>query len=622
MIKILPEFIANQIAAGEVVQRPESVIKELVENSLDANADTVGVFIKNAGKTLIHIVDNGNGMAKEDLELAPLRHSTSKIVTVEDLEEIRTFGFRGEALASISSVSLLEIRTRRQNDKHGWKLISEPQKEFLVEPDNIEAGTQVLVKNLFYNVPARRKFLKANTTEFKYIQETMYKLALAYPEKRFTFYADNQLIFDVQPETLEERIIALVAGGNAEDRLLKVEATYDKIRIYGYVEQPQFATVTNSAQYFFLNKRSIISKNLNYAVSSAFENLFNKKPKPMFVLHIELDYKSVDVNVHPQKSEVKFEDERLIFTCVKKAVFDALKLHNLVPEFTTEKSIYEPVNYTDAGGKQNTIIVDKITGEIINERKLINAASNFQNISKNISESSKNYFPDKASYSPFSKAAIDSLYGNTNELSENKPEFFSKKNIETEELTASNLWQFHSKYIFMQTSEGMLAIDQHNAHERIIYERLIKKNSENQTDRQNLLFPIELHLNNMQFAALKDIENDLQQVGFGFDLSPKKAVITSKPNSLEIDSVEQIFLEIIESYVANEDINHTGRQDKLLATIACKAAIKAGNKLSFEAMKKLVTGLFNCQLPYTCPHGRAIVIEYSLLDFDKKFGRI
>ncbi|NLJ15156.1 MAG: DNA mismatch repair endonuclease MutL [Ignavibacteria bacterium] len=266
-IKVLSEFLANQIAAGEVVQNPESVVKELVENSLDAGANTICVFLQKSGKTLIQILDDGCGMSKEDLLLAPLRHTTSKLFTSEQLDEIRTFGFRGEALAAISSVSLLEIQTRRAEDEHGWRLQAEPLKEFVVEPINMQVGTQIFVKNLFFNTPARRKFLKTDLTEFKKVDDTLKRIAIAHPDKRFIFYDNNKLIFDAKPAELENRIIELVTSSYSDGNLLKVDKTFaNNIKISGYVGQPQLAKTGATTQYLFLNKRPILSKQLSYAV--------------------------------------------------------------------------------------------------------------------------------------------------------------------------------------------------------------------------------------------------------------------------------------------------------------------------------------------------------------------
>ena len=681
-IQILPEFIANQIAAGEVVQRPESVVKELVENAIDANANSIAVFINDAGKSLIHIVDNGVGMSKEDLALAPLRHATSKIHTSQDLEEIRTFGFRGEAIPSISSVALLEIRTKQKDDEHGWKLISEPQKEFVIEPVTLETGTHIFVKNLFYNVPARRKFLKSNPTEQKYIYETIQKFALSNPDKRFVFYDNDSLIFDVKPESLDERIksVLKINSKNSDDaQLLEVNFEVNDIQISGFVGQPQLARKSNPIQYFFLNGRTINSKYLSHSVYSAFEHLIDKNLKPFFILNIKLDYKTVDVNVHPQKSEVKFEDEKLVYSCIRKAVQEALKLHNFVPDLAAKP----PMNFISneilavekigENEKQSIVLVDKITGEIYDSERIYSNQENYnqsnfirQNSDKQSDDSSffKNLNRGKYNYNnlKFNKS-LNALYGNFNkDLDENTYQtpsehyYKNDKNGEntitenshsnenfagnfandandklfdeniTSENCLNNLWQFHSKYIFLQTNAGLVAIDQHNAHERIIYEQLTSKIKTGNILKQNLLFPVETNLNSTQVLVIKEIESELFQIGFSFSLEKQKdgndiLTIFSQPSDLNFHSAENTFIEILDAYIHSEELEYMNKHEKISATVACQSAIKAGQKLSQEEMKNIVINLFNCEMPHICPHGRAILFQFSLDELDKKFGR-
>lgn len=661
-IQILPDFIANQIAAGEVVQRPESVIKELVENSIDAGATSIAVFISEAGKNLIQVVDNGTGMSKEDLMLAPVRHATSKIRTSQDLEEIKTFGFRGEAIPSISSVSLLEIRSKRENDLHGWKLISEPLKEFVVEPITMETGTQIFVRNLFYNVPARRKFLKSNPTEQKYIYETIQKIALAHPDKRFIFYDNNSLVFDVKPEPLKERINSLLKLHSSDEPdygLLVVDTTINNIRIWGFVGQPQLARKSNFIQYFFLNKRTINSRNLSYAVYSTFEHLIEKNLKPFFILNLELDYKTVDVNVHPQKSEVKFEDENQVFASVKKAVANALNLDKMLPNSSENHTnndpnanSYEAVNYIDGSGKQDTVLVDKVTGEIINNKNYNNLRYD-KLIGRDYPKQTdyKNYNKDRHGIDPndYPSArltqSINALFGKADQIreeinqknnfnSETKNDACGVQTVEnndklfTNELMSenrfNNMWQFHFKYIFVQTETGLIAIDQHNAHERIIYERLIKALKIGETPKQSLLFPVNIKLSSLQMLTVREIDSELRKIGFVFEYDNEHSAITidSQPAELEIGLVENSFIEIIEDYLQNEELKHTTKHDRIIATIACKSAIKAGQKLSQEEMTSIVVNLFECEMPHICPHGRPIIIQSLLTEWDRKFGRI
>lgn len=622
-IQILPDFIANQIAAGEVVQRPESVVKELVENSIDADATEIAVFVKDAGKTLIHIVDNGCGMSKYDLLLAPVRHATSKIHSAADLDAIRTFGFRGEAIPSIASVSLMEIKSATGNAQSGWRLISEPMKETICEEIAADKGTQIFVRNLFYNTPARKKFLKTDTTEYKYIFETMQRFAIAHNTLRFVFYNNDNLVFDVKPTDLKTRIATIERIDNVDEELLEVDYSNAGIHISGYIGKPQLAKRNNPTQYFFLNKRSINSKNLNYAVWTAFEHILEKGLKPFFVLNIEIDYSLVDVNVHPQKSEVKFEDENKVFSIVKRAILDALSLKKILPSSAAPQynlTSYEQVRTSDSAGNENVVLVDKITGEVYEPKPTYS------------SNSYKTHFfrkPENPSYThnPSTQQNVDALYSpmpfiNPTISQTTNENLFDKSSI-ISTIVDTNLWQLHNKYIFIQTESGLLAIDQHNAHERSIYEKLVRQVKTGGTDKQMLLFPISAKLSSMQVITLKELQSYFKTTGFDFEIGNDSVTIYSQPCNLKISDVGNFFIHIIDDYLENEELKYIpSKQDKILATIACKAAIKAGQALSQEEMQKIVLDLIECEMPNVCPHGRPIIVESSLLEWDKKFGRI
>ncbi len=639
-IQVLSEFLANQIAAGEVVQNPESVVKELVENSIDAGASTICVFLKKAGKTQIHILDDGCGMSKEDLELAPLRHTTSKLFTSEQLDEIRTFGFRGEALASISSVSLLEIQSRTEDAEYGWTLKAEPQKDFVIEPINMQVGTQIFVKNLFFNTPARRKFLKSDLVEFRKIDDSLKRLAIAHPDKRFILYDDDKLVFEVKPNDLENRIIDLFGKNYADKKLLKVEKTFSNgVKISGYIGQPQLAKTGAATQYLFLNRRTIFSKQLAYAVFLAFEHLISHNLKPFFVLNIEVDYQSVDVNVHPQKNEVRFDNEKFIFSCVKNAVEEALRLTNFIqPDIEPS---FDQVEVNDKESN-NTLLVNKETGEIISQKPDYSKQKNFyQDNSRKMFQSNPRKTFDKAT-SALVSAATDKLYATEKYVPQPKEhiteEFFPsnnivdtsydkkidsmKFNVSSEELEKANIWQFHNKYIFLQVKDGLLAIDQHNAVERFLYEKIIDRLNSGAGSPQTLLFPIEIVVSEEQLETMQNITAELKRIGFDFELKNNSVIILATPSDLEISASEHTFLEIIDEYLYSETLRHSTKQEKIAATVACKSAIKAGQKLNLDEMRVIISRLFSCRMPHICPHGRPIIINYTMQEFDKQFGRI
>lgn len=619
-IRILPDFIANQIAAGEVVQRPESVVKELVENSFDAGADSIIVIIKDAGKQLIHIVDNGTGMTKEDLLLSTKRHATSKIFTQDDLEKIITFGFRGEALASISSVANIEIRTKTKDDSYGWKLISEPLAEPRIEPVNTELGSQVFVRNLFYNVPARRKFLKSNLTEFRYISDTMIKFALSHPDKRITFYDDDTLIFDLHPESLESRIVNAL-GTNHDGSLIKVDYKNELMHVHGYIGHPHLARQSKSGQYFFLNGRSIQNKSLSHAVFTCFEHLLEKNKNPVFIINLVINPGRIDVNVHPQKHEVKFDDERYVYNTIHKAVSLALVSQNLVPEsrFAGDAAMQPFITTSSGNSDNNLMLVNKVTGEVIeptfNSRTFggRTGATDYQHPWQESRQDSR-FNNDQVS-------AFQAIFGRGE--ASHTPQSIANNQPEHSEKPVDMFWQFHNKYIVTQTENGIMIVDQHAAHERILYEKAVKMMNREYSSSQELLFPVEIQMNPSLITLVKELESDLVNLGFKINISGSDTItVFSVPSDLRTGEEAQAIREIIETYDEMQKLSHTDRRDNLAASYSCKAAIKSGQKLSNDEMSSLLKSLFNCTMPYVCPHGRPVVLEYSLTEFDRQFKRI
>jgi DNA mismatch repair protein MutL len=629
-IHILPEFIANQIAAGEVVQRPESVVKELVENALDAGANTIAVLVRGSGKNLIHVVDNGKGMSREDLALAAKRHATSKIFSQDDLDEIRTFGFRGEALASISSIAQLEIRTRTAEEPIGYKLISEPMKEDIIEPMMTEHGTQIFVRNLFFNVPARRKFLKSNLTEFRYISDTMIKFALAKPDVRMTFYDEDTLIFDVKPATLEQRVSDLL-GDTVGSALIKVRHQNEYITISGFIGLPHIAKQSRAGQFLYMNGRSILSKSLNHSVFSSYEHLLENKANPFYILNLELDPKVVDVNVHPQKHEVKFEDERYIYNSISKAVRLALESNNLAPDMKfanlDAQTPFEKLSFSDNSKPSDLMLVNKITGEVIEPNSYQARYTGNHEIPFHQGSHTHSYTPPPKDYQhgevfPKGLSAFEALFGKSDEQTG------SLQN--TEHVTTNladkpifNYWTLHKKYIFTQTHDGMMMIDQHAAHERVLYEKAIKAMNKVFAYSQNLLFPVRFQLSSSEVSIVQELADDLNNLGYDIKLLDNGQIeLNGVPSDIRSGDEESSLREIIEQYQENNSYSHTDKRDYLAATFSCKAAIKTGHYLNNQEIKHLLEELFACKTPYVCPHGRPIIIEFSLQEFDKRFGRL
>lgn len=571
-------------------------------------------------------------MSKDDLALSIKRHATSKIKTSEDLERIMTFGFRGEALASISSVSDLEIRTKRKEDSIGWKLQSEPLKAPLIEPFNLEKGTQVYVRNLFYNVPARKKFLKPKLSEVRIISDTLIKLALANIDKRITYYNEDTLIFDLHPGTLIDRISTLLHKPNKET-LFPVDYSNELVHITGYIGHPSISQMTLSGQYLFVNRRPIESRNLSFAIFSAYEHLLDKKQKPIFVINLQLNPERIDVNIHPQKNEVKFDNENYVYNSLRKAVNLTLQNNNLMTEIEINNNLINNPFLTLNNEKNNEILlVNQVTGEIISPD---NIDRNKLNFSSNRNFETKNWnFPQSFNYqnSPVHQDNINLLFNNDssklsfNEVPNSLSELNSnvKKSIEeiSKDLEFANYFQVHNKYIIVTISDGIIIVDQHNAHERVIFERVHKNFSLLLSNNQELIFPLELTLKITYISLLQELKEEIELLGFKFDvLSPTQIKLYTIPKDVKLGKEEFVLTSLLDDYLNNLEIKNSPKREKIIATYSCKSAIKTGEKLTTDKMKQLVIDLFKCKTPYVCPHGRPIVLEMSLSDLDKQFGR-
>jgi DNA mismatch repair protein MutL len=635
-IQILPDFIANQIAAGEVVQRPESVIKELVENALDAGADTIVVVVRGAGKQLIHVIDNGKGMSRADVLLACKRHATSKIRTTEDLQRIMTLGFRGEALASIASVAQVEIRTRREQDEIGWKLMSQPLAEPTIEPGTLEKGTQVLVKNLFYNVPARRKFLRTDLTEFRHISDTMLRFAIGNPHIRFVFYNEDSLVYDVQPSDVRTRVSNLLGERFAES-LLPAEADNDLVKVTGFIGQPSFAQKTKAEQFLYLNRRTISSKQLSHAVFSAYEHLIDSSEYPPYVLFLEMDATRVDVNVHPQKHEVKFDDDRLVYNLLKQAATAALQAHDLTPQMQFRQQVasspFERMSFGDPGKPGDTALVNRLTGEIMPDTPSARSAGPQSGQGERDFPPAR-AFNDKQPVTRREMSAYEALFGSDNRIppstsvsasrppASEQPRLPDMPSQPGQHAGAKFFWQLHRKYILTQTDKGIAIIDQHVAHERILYERALKAINESLPYSQTLLFPVMLEMNVSEQALLTELNKEFLRLGFHYTLlDAGKVELSAVPLDVRTGQEETSLREILEQYREYEQIRNTDARDNLAASFACRASIKTGDMLSIPEMRQLVEDLYATSLPYVCPHGRPVVIEFPLQELDRRFGR-
>ena len=604
-IKILPDNLASKIAAGEVVQRPESVVKELLENAVDANSTSIELIVKQAGKSLIQVCDNGTGMTEEEAVLCIHKHATSKISSMEDLESIATLGFRGEALSSIASVCQLEIRTETRDAEIGTLLKVESENEIITEKISAPKGTCIAVKNIFYNIPARRKFLKTDSTELKHIIDTFNRIALAYPEISFKFYNSENLVFDYKASNLEERIQQVFAD-NMMEALIPVKQETDYLSLNGYIGKPSIFKKSRGEQYLFLNKRFVINKNINHAVFTAFENILEKGDYPFFILFVTLDPKKVDVNIHPSKLEVKFDDEKDIYNFVLSVVRKSIGSHDLVPTMSFENvtSQGERLSFNAFNAVKQNDFSDRPV--FIEREKRERTTVTDEDIDLVFSSLTKNILPGSSSG-----------YEQTENKFEKQVEHSASTEIET-----TFLIQLHNKYILSQIKSGLMIIDQHVAHERILYEKVLSRLEANMPFTQQLLFPIKVQFDVASYEILKELNLMITKLGFKLKYLPKSYVmIEGVPDDIKNGSEEKILREFISEYVNNQTEKQLEEKDNVAKSYSCKAAIKAGDKLSEKEMRLLIDQLFATSMPYVCPHGRPIVIKISLEEFDRRFGR-
>lgn len=613
-IKILPQFIANRIAAGEVVGRPEAVVKELIENSIDSGATSIQLIIRDAGKGLIQVIDNGKGMDEDDAVLSFQRHATSKISEAEDLENITTLGFRGEALASIAAVAQVEMKTKIDGAELGTLIKNHGSEITEHSKVQTEKGTSIAVRNLFYNTPARRNFLKTNQTEFKHIYETFIRLAIANPDIAFSFINEDEEIFDLPSESLFERICS-VTGKDSKENLLEVDYSNELISLKGYISKPSFTKRNKQDQNIYLNGRYVISRALSFAVHSAYEDLIDKGDYPNFYLFLNLDPHKFDINVHPSKLEVKFEEERAIFSFVRKGTWNTLEKNDLIvkvniPESSFQDSINKAVDKTNIFSSSS---FTKQSGG--------NSGFTFQKHEKN-------------------STVIHEMFGgksseNINELENKESVLIEEKYVQdvlegklhkeesTDSLVSkSEIWQFQKKYIMYQLESTLMIIDQHAAHERILYEQAVERLESNANLTQQLLIPIYVELNPVDYEVVKSIEIELGSLGFDIELQSKRKVkIKGIPSDVRIGDEGKILEELIDQFKQYDIKLNLEKRENLAKTYACKHAIKAGDYLTEGEMLNLIDKLFSVKMPYVCPHGRPTIIKLSMDELDKMFYR-
>jgi len=615
IIRLLPDNIANQIAAGEVIQRPASAVKELMENSIDSGATHIKLICKMAGKTLIQVIDNGCGMSETDARMSFEKHATSKIRTAEDLFNIRTMGFRGEALASIAAIAQVEMKTRQIGEQLGTSIEIEGMKITKQEPCQTPEGTSIAIRNLFFNVPARRNFLKSDSVELKNIIDEFQRIALAHPKIGFQLYNNDYEMYHLKPGNLKQRIVAIF-GDNYAEKIVPVEEKSYALHVYGFVGKPEFSKKTRGEQFIFVNNRFIKSAYLNHAVSMAFEQMMPKDQFPFFVLFLDIDPTKIDINVHPAKHEIKFEDERLVYTFVNLGVKHSLGAYSVSPTL----DFNQEAHLTQGGAfDQQPRTWLEITQHAVQhkEAKKFAPPSNFQPLSGREENNLKNW--ERA----FDTVGKQPTTGKQEEQTPvwPQPKTEQEEHIETELIKeAVPPHQIQRRFIVSQIKSGFILIDQQAAHERIMFERYLKLIEKNRNESQRQLFPQSFELNAGDAQILLDILPEINNLGFDIqEFGRNSFVIHGFPADILQGDEKKMVEELIEQYKMNSSVTRLSKRETLAKSLAYSSAIKTGKVLSVEEMKTLIDELFACQNPYTAPNGRFTFITINNDELEKRF---
>jgi DNA mismatch repair protein MutL len=616
IIQLLPDHVANQIAAGEVVQRPASVVKELLENAIDAKASDIKLIIKDAGKTLVQVIDNGSGMSVTDARLCFERHATSKIRQAEDLFDLHTKGFRGEALASIAAIAHVELKTKQEQEELGTHIIIEGSKFISQDVAVLPKGTSFAVKNLFFNIPARRNFLKSDNVELRHIIDEFQRVALAHPSIYFTMIHNGNESFNLTNTNGRQRIVSVFAG-KTNEKLVPVTEETEIVTISGFVGKPEHAKKSRGEQFFFVNDRFIKSGYLHHAIMNAYEGLLREGNQPSYFLYLNVPPNTIDINIHPTKTEIKFDDEHALYAILRSAVKHSLGQFNVAPilDFERDANLDTPYAFNGKDSEFPIIQVDRNFNPFANEIPIRKQGS-----------SSHNY---EGSFHKKETNSWDSLY---TDLRKDSAEV-SNISFESEEVTdslfkdgeieknTSRTYQIHKKYIISSIKSGMLVINQSRAHQRILYEQFLTNITVNKASSQQLLFPLELYFSNDEVLFIKELKASLEYTGFVFDTIGKdKVVISGTPVNVQESEIAIVLEELIIALQEEIPENSFSLNDGIAKTLAKSIAVKNGVYLTEREQQNLVNGLFACREVNVSPFNKPIFITLSVEDLDKKFA--
>jgi len=600
IIQLLPDHVANQIAAGEVVQRPASVVKELLENAIDANSTVIKLIIKEAGKTLIQVIDNGNGMSRTDARLSFERHATSKIKKAEDLFNLHTKGFRGEALPSIAAIAHVELKTKQENQELGTFVKIEGSTIISQDTISTPKGTSVAVKNLFYNIPARRNFLKSNTIETRHIVNEFQRVALAHPAIAFSFYHNENEIYNLISCNLRQRIVAIL-GKKTNEKLVPIHEITNIVEINGFVARPEFAKKKRDEQFFFVNNRFIKNAYLNHAVASAFDSLLSGGFHPTYFLYLTVPTNSIDINIHPTKTEIKFDDEKTLYAILRSTIKHSLGQYNVAPilDFNRDASMDTPYDFKGKSSPTPKVTVD----------------SNF-NPFKSIEQKSIQ-FPFKRE----KNIEWESLYTGINIENIEVQSETVNSSLFSEEKHNNKTYQIHQKYIVSSIKSGIVYINQNLAHQRILYEEFLENTTVKEAASQQLLFPLEISFNITDIKLIVEIKEDLENIGFSFDkILEDTIIIKGIPVTISQSQIKNIIEQLLEDIKNDIPDTSFGQLDIMSKSLAKSLAIKTGTKLNIKEQEEIVNKLFLCKEPMLSPFGKKTFITINIEEIDKKFS--
>ncbi len=606
IIRLLPDAVANQIAAGEVIQRPASALKEILENSIDSGSTYIKIIIKDAGRTLVQVIDNGCGMSETDARMCFERHATSKIRSVTDLFEIRTMGFRGEALASIASIAHVELKTRKHEDELGTEICIEGGVVKSHKPCSCAVGTSIEVKNLFFNVPARRNFLKSNTVETRHIIEEFTRIALINPDIEFSLFHNNKQNFILKKSNMKQRIVGLF-GNNFNQRIVPVEQKTSYVKIGGFIGKPEFAKKTRGQQYFFVNGRFMRHPYLHHAVDNAYRELISEKSYTAYFINIEVDTKTIDINIHPTKTEIKFMDEKPIYAILRSTIKQSLGKFNLTPtiDFDVEQSfIYTPPP------KDNPVRPPVIK---VNPDYNPFDTPGIKQFQRSESPREKS---NKENWEKLFESSDNIQFEQTKQQTL-EPEWTQQEKAECRSLQAS---QLQNRYILSSIKSGLIIIDQQNAHERILFEQFIEQLESKKGNSQQQLYPQTFTLSPSDSEILKEIIDEIQWLGFDISYRGKNSfLIKGIPSSISKENPQGTIEGMIENFKRNLIDLRVEKSVNLARSMAKRMAIKHGKNLQIEEMQDLIDRLFACKQPYHSLDGKPTFITINFKEIENRF---